>query len=106
MPLYLFINDSTGEYRDVLFGMNDEKVYTGEDGDEVWRRIYCSPNMSIDTNINPFSAKDFANKTANAKTYGEMWDLSKEMSDKRAHKLGAPDPQRKEAEKKFYQPKK
>lgn len=105
MPQYSFINDESGEVRDVFFKMNETKEYCDEDG-KKWRRLYISPNMSIDTRINPFSAKDFANKTKNAKTYGEMFDLSSEMSEQRSAKLGAPDPQKQKAEKAFYKPKK
>ena len=96
MPLYSFQNDQTGEVRDIFFSMNDKKEYFGEDTENPvqWRRLYTSPNMSIDTKVSPFSAKDFIKKTQNAKTYGEMFDLSAEMSQKRSDKLGAPDPQR------------
>lgn len=108
MPLYCFINDVTGEVRDIFFAMNDNKEYFGEPEEEPkqWRRLYINPNMAMDTKINPFSAKDFVKKTEGAKTYGEMWKLSAEMSEQRSDKLGAPDPQKAKAEKEFYKPKK
>lgn len=119
MPLYTFTNTVTGETRDVFFGMNDVKIYRGEKDDceyvdeqgndlfvnLCWQRVYHAPNTVIDGNINPFSQQDFLNKTKNAKTYGEMWDLSAEMSQQRADKLGGEDPMRKAAEKKFYKQK-
>ena len=119
MPIYLFVNDITNEFREVFFKMNDEKEYFGEnndleyfdiDGNDIpisdsWRRVYISPNMSIDTKVDPFSGKDFVKKTKNAKTYGELIDLSKEMSQQRESKLGSSDPQTEKAKKDFYKPK-
>ncbi len=118
MPLYLFINSITGEIRDVFFKMNDVKEYFGEPDDQeyvddlgndievFWKRVYVNPNMAMDTKIDPFSSKDFLKKTENAKNYGQLWDLSAEMSRQRADKLGHEDPQRKKAEENFYKPKK
>lgn len=108
MPLYDFKNQETGEIRSVLFSMNDEKTYNGEDGTEegIWKRVFYSPQVNMGLSVNPFSQKSFLEKTKNAKTYGEAWDISKEFSDMRSDKIGAPDPQRQQAEKAFYQPKK
>jgi len=108
MPLYTFVNSDSGEKRDVFFKMNDTKVYNGMDGTEIdkWKRVYSCPQMSIDTRVNPFSAKDFVKKTQTVKTVGELWDRSSEMSHERSEKLGAPDPQKQKAEKAFYKPKK
>lgn len=105
MPFYSFLNDKTQEVRDIFFKMNDDKQYVDEDGFR-WRRLFSNPNMSMDTRVNPFSAKDFSKKTQGAKTYGEMFDLSAEMSRQRAEKVGGDDPQRARAEKEFYNPKK
>jgi hypothetical protein len=104
MPLYTFENIKTGELRDVHFRMLDEKIYNGEGGTEVgeWKRIFYVPQVNMGLKIDPFSSKSFLDKTKNAKTYGEAWDISKEFSDARADKIGAPDPQREKAEDKFY----
>ena len=92
MPLYLFRNDETGEEKDVFFGMLEKKEYTDENGKQ-WRRIYYIPTASIDTKINPFSERDFVNKTGNKKgTVGEVMDLSAELSEKRAESTGKEDP--------------
>lgn len=108
MPLYDFKNEKTGEVRAIHFAMVDEKIYNGEDGSEVgiWKRVFHAPQMSVGSRIDPFSQKSFLDKSKNVTTYGEAWDLSKEFSDLRADKLGAPDPQRIAAEKKFYKPEK
>ena len=90
MPIYLF--EHKGEIREILLGMNDKKEYTDKDGN-VWNRIFVSPNAAIDSvNIDPFSAADF-NKKTNAKgTVGDLFDRSKEMSEKRKAKIGGQDP--------------
>ena len=108
MPYYVFVNPETQELRDVFFKMNDVKEYFGLDGEDKieWRRVYSAPQMTIDTKINPFSGKDFVKKTQGAKTYGELVDLSKEMSQQRESKIGGADPQTEKAKENFYKPKK
>jgi hypothetical protein len=97
MPEYTFFNTETEEYRDVFFKMNDKKIYSGEDGSEVgkWRRVFHAPNASVDSvsNINPFDIKGAVEKTRNKKgSVGEMWDASREMSERRQDKIGGEDP--------------
>lgn len=83
MPFYDFINDKTNEVKSVFFHMNDEKKYTDENG-VAWRRIFCIPQAAIDTKIDPYSSKDFVEKTRNKKgTLGGIWDQSRELSEKR-----------------------
>jgi len=82
MPTYLFQNPKTGQIKEVALKINEEKKYS-EKGIE-WERVFTIPNASIDTKINEFSERDFVEKT-NKKNYslGEMWDASKELSQKR-----------------------
>lgn len=82
MPIYLFRNPKTGEIKEITLGINEEKKYS-EKGIS-WERVFTIPNASIDTKINEFSERDFLEKT-NKKNYslGEMWDTSKELSEKR-----------------------
>lgn len=89
MPLYSFQNpQDESEYVDVFFHMNDKKFYVGPDGKE-WRRVYTSPNASIDSKIDPFSSRDFVEKTGRKKdTYGSLLDRAKEASIKRTEKEG------------------
>lgn len=92
MPYYSFTNDETGEFKDLFFHMGDKKEYVDENG-KHWRRIYYAVNASIDTKIDPFSAKDFVHKTGNKKgTMGEVMDLSAELSEKRSESTGKGDP--------------
>ena len=97
MPLYTYKRESTGEHRDVLQSMNDRHCYSGVNGDEQdWRRVFLSPNASIDTNIDPNNRAKFAETTASKKgTMGDMFDYSKELSDKRAAQNGGIDPVKK-----------
>lgn len=90
MPEYTFTNHDESEYLDVFFHMNDEKRFVGPDGKE-WRRVYTSPNASIDssTNIDPNSSRDFVEKTGKKRgNYGDLLSLSAELSAKRAAKEG------------------
>jgi hypothetical protein len=75
--------------------MSDAHVYYGPDGKEkgLWRRVFVNPNLSSDTNVDPFSQKSFLNSTINKNdTYGNLFDRSKEASEIRASKNGGKDP--------------
>jgi len=97
MPIYVYKHPETDECREIFQGMNDEHVYS-EEGVE-WQRVFLSPNASIDSSIDPFSKKQFIDATENKKgTIGDMMDMSKELSEKRAEKIGGKDP----VKEKFY----
>jgi hypothetical protein len=94
MPIYTYFRESTEEFIDVFQGMNDVHEYNGVDGNEDdWKRVYYSPQMAMDTQIDPFSSKQFNDRTRDKKgTVGHMLDYSAEMSDKRACQAGGVDP--------------
>ena len=94
MPIYTYFRESTEEFVDVFQGMNDVHEYKGADGNEYdWKRVYYSPQMAMDTQIDPFSSKQFNDRTRDKKgTVGHMLDYSAEMSDKRASQAGGIDP--------------
>lgn len=94
MPLYTYFRESTEEFVDIFQGMNDIHEYKGADGNEYdWKRVYYSPQMAMDTQIDPFSSKQFNDRTRDKKgTVGHMLDYSAEMSDKRASQAGGVDP--------------
>ena len=72
--------------------MNDKHVYFDSEGLE-WKRVFTIPNASIDSQIDPYSQKEFVEKTGNKKgTVGDMMDYSKEMSQARAESNGGIDP--------------
>ena len=94
MPIYIYHNEEKDEYREIYQSMTEEHVYCGENGDEDgWKRVFTVPNASIDAQVDPFSSKEFVQKTGNKKgTYGDLIDRSKEMSEKRAQLNGGVDP--------------
>lgn len=88
MPLYTFINPHTEEEIDVVQKMTEPHVYVDENGLE-WKRKWTLPNAQIDADIDPFDSEAFTKKTSSQKgTMGDLWDQSKEMSQKRKDKLG------------------
>lgn len=89
MPYYLFSHPETEEVCEIFFHMNDEKVYIDENGLK-WKREFVVPQASIDANIDPYSSRAFVEKTKKAGTVGELFDLSKEMSEKRGGKKNDP----------------
>lgn len=87
MPIYLYKHPVTGEVAEVLQGMNEDHVYF-EDGVE-FDRVFTIPQASVDTQIDPMSSRDFVEKTGRKKgSVGDLWDASKELSSKRADKIG------------------
>lgn len=86
MPLYLFQNQKTKEIREIFFHMSDDKTYKGENGNEEnWARVYISVNAAIDTKVDHKNPNSFLETSYKKKgNYGNLVDLSKELSDKRA----------------------
>jgi len=100
MPEYFYENPETGEVVRVLQSIKEEHTYS-EDGVE-FDRVFTVPNMSIDAASDPFSAEQFRQKTKDMKgTMGDIWDYSKELSEKRKNAMGGTDPIREKAEKKY-----
>jgi len=87
MPLYTFEHPVTGEMKDIVFGMNDDKEYKDEE-DTIWKRVWHTPSAAIDSDLDPFSSKQFVEKTNTRGTLGDLEQRSKEMSEKRKDKLG------------------
>jgi hypothetical protein len=91
MPLYLFEQIRTGEFREVFFHMDDTKNYCGEDGKEegLWERRYYVPQMSVDVKMDEWDSKGFTEKSGRKKgNLGNLFDESKELSEKRAKSAG------------------
>ena len=100
MPIYVYKHPKKEEYIEVLQGMNDEHVYE-QDG-LAWERVFLAPNASIDSDVDPFSGRQFVDTTAAKKgTMGDMMDYSKELSLKRASKNGGVDPVKQKYYKKY-----
>ena len=88
MPLYLFEDKKTGEIREVIQRMSEPHIYKAKG--RWWARVFVNPQVSIDVKIDPFSQKEFTQKTATKKgvTIGQMMDYSAELSEKRARVAG------------------
>lgn len=96
MPIYLFKNPKSNKIVQVYQEMNAEHSYS-ENGIK-YERVFTVPNAAIDSEIDPNSAQQFVEKTGKMKgTLGEIWDYSKELSEKRAKSSGV-DPVREKAE--------
>ena len=100
MPEYLFENPDTGEIISITQGIDEEHAYSEKD--KVFNRVFTVPNASIDSDVDPFSAQQFTEKTKNMKgTMGDIWDYSAELSAKRKKDNNGVDPVREKAEKKY-----
>lgn len=88
MPQYSFSNPQNDlDVVSIVMSVNDVHEYY-KNGVK-WNRVWTIPQASIDSRIDPNSAKDFSNKTANKRgTVGDLWDKSAELSSKRAEKEG------------------
>ena len=92
MPTYVYKHPKKEEYIEVIQSMNEDHTYFDKEGLE-WKREWTNPQLNCESNIDPFSNVDFINKTGKMKgTYGDVQDLSKEMSEKRASMSGGVDP--------------
>lgn len=91
MPRYDFQHVETGEVHEVFFHMNDAKIYSGPDGTQTgeWRRVFSSPNATIDGKIDPFNKRDFVEKTGRKKdSVGALLDRARDAHLERVQKDG------------------
>ncbi len=86
MPIYVFKNPEKEEYVEVHQNMSEPHVFIDDRGVE-WERVWTAPTTSIGLNADADSSSQFVDKTKNY-TLGEMWDYSREMSEKRVTKRG------------------
>lgn len=88
MPQYLYENPNDGSIVEVIQTMNEPHIY--EVNGVKYNRVFTIPQGAIDCKIDPFSSKDFAEKTGKKRgTLGNLFDQSAELSEKRAQKAGA-----------------
>jgi hypothetical protein len=95
MPTYVYKHPNEERYIEVIQSMNDEHTHFDED-DVEWKRVFVNPQLNVESNIDPFSNVDFIEKTGKMKgSYGDVMDLSKELSEKRKEANGGIDPVKK-----------
>lgn len=104
MPIYTYEHPTSGKRIDVVQHMNDKHIYVHTDGVE-WKRVFEVPQASIDgiDNIDPFNKQAFMERTGNMRgiTQGDLWDISAELSRKRAKKAGK-DPVKEKAKRQYF----
>lgn len=92
MPIYVYQNPETHELIEVVQSMKEEHVFFDKNGLE-WNRVFMPSQLNTEGTIDPWSNKDFVEKTRNRKgTYGDLLDRSAELSNARAEKNGGVDP--------------
>lgn len=92
--IYVFKHPKKEEYVEVYQDIHAKHEYSDKRGLK-WERVFTAPNIGIDTKQDPFSQKQFLEKTrlSNGKV-GDLLDRSLELSEKRASKNGGVDPVR------------
>jgi hypothetical protein len=97
MPLYTYEHPKTKKQITFLQRMTDTHEYFDGDGVQ-WNRVFDKPYASVDSQIDPFSYQDFVQKTNGKKgNVGDLWDLSQELSEKRAKHRDGTDPVKQKA---------
>lgn len=83
MPIYLYQHPKTKEVKEIMQSVHDVHEYY--ENDIRWDRIFTVPEVNTQDKLNINStAKDFDRITANKKgSLGDLWDQSKELSEKR-----------------------
>lgn len=88
MPIYQFRHPEHPIVIDVFQSMKDPHVFVDDEGVE-WVRVWSVPNAAVDSRPDPFDSKSFVESTKNNNgTLGDLWDQSREASEKRKEKLG------------------
>lgn len=90
MPIFLYRNQKTNEVKEIIQSVHEEHTYIDKDGLK-WEREFTVPNATVSptSKLNPHDPKAFSELTKNKKgNYGNLLDLSKELSEKREKQLG------------------
>lgn len=98
MPIYIYQNPKTKEVKEIVQGVHDTHEYS-EKGVK-WNRIFTAPELNTHDKLSAeSSSQQFAELTGKQKgTMGDLWDRSKELSEKRKKLYGGEDP----VKKKYY----
>lgn len=92
MPNYVFSKvGNSSVIKEFFYHMNEApkigSIIKDESGAE-WKRVATKPQASIDTAVDPYSAKEFSKATNKKGTLGDLWDRSAELQAKREDKEG------------------
>jgi len=83
MPIYLYQNPETGEIKEIIQSVHEAHLYV-ENGIK-WERVFTPPQLNTEGTLKAdCTEKQFSEFTKNKKgTIGDLWDRSKELSEKR-----------------------
>lgn len=89
MPIYIYQNPKTEEIKELCQSVHDIHEYIDESGLK-WNRIFTAPELNTDGTLRAnCTEKEFAEFTKKKKgTVGDLWDRSKELSEKRKKIFG------------------
>jgi hypothetical protein len=89
MPIYLYKNPETEDVIEVLQGINEAHEFS-QNGIK-FERVFCIPNVAVDSRIDPYNSKSFVEKTRNKKgTIGDLLKESQELSERRGGEKSDP----------------
>lgn len=91
MPTYIYEHPETGERKEIVQFMSEAHSY--EELGVAWNRVYEAPQAAMGETIgkiDPFDKQSFIEKTGKLRNIkqGDLWDISKDLSEKRAKKAG------------------
>lgn len=99
--IYTFEHPTSGEVVDIEQSMNDEHIYVDNDG-IVWNRIFHVPQAIIGAKVDPWSQKQFMEKTAGKnQKVGDLFTRAEELSQMRAAQNNGVDPIKAKSEKEY-----
>ena len=85
MPTYIYQHPDSGEVIEIHQRISDRHEYTDDSG-VSWNRVFTVPHTRVPnmTRVEANSEEDFIRRTRESGgTMGDLFDLSKELSDKR-----------------------
>jgi hypothetical protein len=102
MPQYIYQHPKTKKIVEVVQSIHEKHEYIDNDGIK-WNRIFTPFRLNTDGTLKGTSTQeDFLRYTENKKgTMGDLWDMSGELSAKRAALHGGIDPVKTEYTKKW-----
>lgn len=87
MPIFIYEHPKTGRIVEVIQSVHDKHEYF-EKGVK-FLRVFTVPQAAIDTKIDPFDSRKFAERTGKQKgSIGSLFDQAKEAGEKRKKILG------------------
>lgn len=92
MPTYVYQHPDTKKLIEINQLINEEHIYVDENGVK-WDRVFTAPELNTNGSLRAdTSSKEFSEFTKKTKgTMGDLWDRSRELSEKR-EKIYGKDP--------------